>query len=88
MKYAITNNLNPAIAITIKLIKEGHFELQYNDNGPGLPVDFNLNKTTSMGMQLIKDLSSQIKGTIIYENKKGAFFTIHFTNIDERKKQD
>jgi two-component sensor histidine kinase len=87
-KYAITNNLNPAIAITIKLIKEGHFELQYNDNGPGLPVEFNLNKTTSMGMQLIKDLSRQIKGTIIYENKKGAFFTIHFTNIDERKKQD
>ncbi len=87
-KYASINNPNLSISITIKLISEGRYELQYYDNGPGLPVDFNLNKTTSMGMQLIKDLSRQIKGTIIYENKKGAFFTINFTDIDERKKQD
>ena len=87
-KYASINNPNLLILITIQLIRKGHYQLQYYDNGPGLPATFNLNKPTSMGMQLIKDLTRQIKGTITYENKNGAFFMIHFTNIDERKKQD
>nr|WP_295925996.1 histidine kinase dimerization/phosphoacceptor domain -containing protein [uncultured Dyadobacter sp.] len=87
-KYAFTDV--PAGEITIEIIStdEGRYTLTYSDNGPGLPPDFDLRKATSLGLQLVNDLSRQIGGKVHYVTANGAMFTINFTNRDVRKNQD
>jgi len=86
-KYAFNEIELGRIDLTIKLIAEGRYQLIYSDNGPGLPVDFDLYKTSTLGIQLIYDLSRQIGGTVQYENKI-AQFIVNFTNRDLRKTED
>jgi two-component sensor histidine kinase len=72
---------------------EGHYEgekciLNVRDNGKGLPDDFDLNRTESLGFLLIKTLAAQIKGSIQVdrgseakeagEEGQGAAFTLEF----------
>jgi two-component sensor histidine kinase len=76
------------IHLAIKPVAEGRFELIYSDNGPGLPADFDPNRATTLGIQLIADLTRQIGGKVRYENKMGPLFIITFTNREFRKNQD
>jgi len=87
-KYAFGDADTGKINIEIIAMAEGKYELNYADNGPGLPADFDLARTTTLGMQLINDLSRQIGGKVAYEYKNGASFIINFTNRSLRKKED
>jgi len=87
-KYAFNDVTSGEINLTINILAEGKYELLYSDNGPGLPVDFDLSKATTLGIQLINDLSRQIGGNVKYENKNGALFKINFINRSTRKNVD
>jgi len=87
-KYAFNDNITGAINLEIRPVAEGKYELVYSDNGPGLPADFDVSRATTLGIQLVNDLSRQIGGNMKYEYKNGATFTIHFTNRHLRKNED
>ncbi len=87
-KYAFNDVISGAINIGIYNQAVGKYTLVYSDNGPGLPGRFEVSMTTTLGIQLINDLSRQIGGTVKYENKNGAVFTINFTNRSLRKNED
>ncbi|MBS1522293.1 MAG: hypothetical protein JST50_14935 [Bacteroidetes bacterium] len=87
-KYAFDAAVAGEIDIKIRVVEEGKYELIYSDNGPGLPQDFDLTRTTTLGMQLIHDLSRQIGGKVKYDYKNGASFIINFTNRNLRKQED
>ncbi len=87
-KYAFNNAVAGEINLEIGTITDGKYQLKYADNGPGLPPDFDLTRATTLGMQLIYDLSRQIGGKVKYEYNDGASFIINFTNRDLRKKED
>ncbi|HTD39464.1 MAG TPA: histidine kinase dimerization/phosphoacceptor domain -containing protein, partial [Mucilaginibacter sp.] len=87
-KYAFNDDIAGKINLEIHAVAEGKYELKYSDNGPGLPTDFDLTRATTLGMQLIQDLSRQIGGKVKYEYKNGASFIINFTNRELRKKED
>ncbi|MDO3626721.1 histidine kinase dimerization/phosphoacceptor domain -containing protein [Mucilaginibacter sp. BT774] len=87
-KYAFNGVAKGEIDIEIRVMDEGKYELIYSDNGPGLPSDFDLTRTTTLGMQLIHDLSRQIGGRVKYDYKNGAVFIINFTNRNLRKQED
>jgi len=87
-KYAFNDVTEGEINLGIRSVTEGKYELLYSDNGPGLPADFNIAKASTLGIQLIYDLSRQIGGNVKYENKNGASFTINFTNRNMRKNED
>lgn len=87
-KYAFDDMNAGEINIQIQTIAEGKYELIYDDNGQGLPQDFDLTRATTLGIQLINDLSRQIGGKVKYEYKNGASFMINFTNRNLRKKED
>jgi len=87
-KYAFNDAGTGEISLKIDTVAEGKYELRYTDSGPGLPVDFDLNDATTLGMQLIIDLGRQIGGKVKYEYKNGASFIINFTNRNLRKKED
>ncbi|WP_448189048.1 sensor histidine kinase [Azospirillum sp. sgz301742] len=48
-----------------------------SDNGPGLPADFSLNATRSLGMRIVTTLSRQIGGTLeVLPTEQGASFRL------------
>lgn len=70
------NDPNPEINIGFKAIDDGTFELSVSDNGKGLPDDFDMANSESLGMQLIQALTEQLDGRINYENDNGTRFAI------------
>lgn len=87
-KYAFNDVAAGEINLHIRSVTAGKFQLLYSDNGPGLADDFDVAKASTLGLQLINDLSRQIGGNVIYEKKNGASFIINFTNRDTRKSED
>lgn len=65
--------------LSIGLKREASFfEFSVVDDGGGLPENVDLQKTRSLGMQLVRGLTRQIKGTLAYRNNPGAEFRISF----------
>lgn len=75
-KYA---NQHP-IELRISLMQENDFSvLEFKDNGPGLPEDFDLANAKSTGIWLVSRLAMQLHGKYEYEYHEGAIFRIYFT---------
>jgi two-component sensor histidine kinase len=68
------------LKITINLVEVSalEYELSYIDNGPGLPQGIVLNKPNSLGLKLVRGLTTQLKGSLTYSNVKGSKFLIRF----------
>jgi len=79
IKYAFPNEKKGHINIALKNIKNDLFELTISDNGIGLPKDFNLENSQSLGMSLMSGLSQQVDGDFLYENNNGLSITVTFT---------
>jgi len=86
-KYAFHEVEYGKIRLKIDVVATGKYQLIYADNGPGLPVDFDLLRATTLGVQLINDLSRQIGGNVHYDYKLTRY-TINFTNRNLRKNED
>jgi len=52
------------------------------DNGVGLPEDFDLSKASTLGLELLNTLASQLDGSIKYEYIDGSVFTVTFRKTD------
>ncbi|MES2731471.1 MAG: two-component regulator propeller domain-containing protein [Bacteroidota bacterium] len=55
--------------------------LQVCDDGVGLDPDFDLQKSSSVGMQVIQTLVKQLKGKAEFLNKKGLSFSLTFVPV-------
>lgn len=76
-KYAFENLQEGIIEITINETKNNYL-LNLKDNGKGLPPTFNLNKTTTFGIRIMKLLSKQLNGTFELKSENGVQLTIKF----------
>lgn len=78
--FKSANTTNSHKEITIKLYKENNDQvsLMFEDNGVGLPKDFDFTKSDSLGLQLIVGLVQQIKGTIKQLEHNGTAYKISF----------
>lgn len=77
-KYAFLPNTNGIITVSLKKNEDKHI-LTISDNGVGLPDNFNIEKTDSFGLYLVKALSQQIEGELeVSSSKKGSSFIIKF----------
>ena len=82
-KYAFKNTEG---SILISLTQEEHdYRLVVQDNGPGLPIDFDLSETSSIGLRLVRRLSRQLNGASSYKYKNGSIFIITFKDTFGRK---
>jgi len=77
IKHAFHNIEDPKLSVELLDSGEG-FELVVQDNGIGLPKDFNPTTLSSLGFEIINALTSQINGRIEYSNENGAKFHIYF----------
>lgn len=78
-KYAIKKDKINTIKIKLSNAdSSGLYKIIYFDNGPGMPPDFDLKKSSSLGMKVIQLLTKQIGGKLSFYNKDGSFFEIPF----------
>ena len=83
LKYAFpkdrVSKVKPEIFIQLKTLPDNNLQLSAGDNGIGLPADYQLTGSSSLGLYLIHILSTeQLDGKIEIDNKKGTIFTITF----------
>ncbi len=82
----ITNSLKYAgdveeVALNLKVKQNnGNVSVVIGDNGPGLPDDFDFQKTSSLGLKLVHSLVKQLHGDITQTNDNGCRWEIVLRN--------
>jgi len=78
-KYAFTQDKENVVSIKLISGESGSFDkIIYKDSGPGMPEDFDINSTQSLGMKLIHLLTKQLGGKLNYYWDNGSVFEILF----------
>lgn len=81
----ITNSLKHAfigksskkkLKVQMNKQKNNKIRLIVQDNGRGLPDDFDISSTRSLGMQLINGFINELRGTLDINSKAGTIFNI------------
>ncbi|AFZ35091.1 signal transduction histidine kinase [Stanieria cyanosphaera PCC 7437] len=78
LKYAFIKDKIGYLQIKFIEDEKHNFTLIVKDNGIGLPEDFTLEKTNSLGLKLVKSFVRQLQGTIQVNNYNGTEFIILF----------
>ena len=76
-KHAFPADRKGEVSISMRL-EDGNYMLMVNDNGVGLPENFDALKLTSLGIQLVSTLTAQLKGAMTIAVKDGTTFRISF----------
>ena len=78
LKYAFKGRSQGRISIQFSQQTEQEVQLKVADNGIGLPSDFDLEETESLGLQLVQNLTEQLDGTLQIDSQDGTCFMITF----------
>ena len=79
LKHGFPNGVQGQVTITInKNLSE--IELIIEDNGIGIPDDCLTIEKTTLGMQLIDSLTSQLNGTLTLKREHGTKFILRFND--------
>ena len=82
-KYLPPNTKDPKINIALK--DDQGLQLLIQDNGGGIPVNFELKKEQSFGLQLVALLARQLNGKLNIENTPGACYELNFSELIQKK---
>jgi hypothetical protein len=63
-KHAFPGEATGEIFLELHKVDEGKYLLVVGDNGIGIPADFDLERTTSLGLQLVQALAQQLNSQI------------------------
>lgn len=66
------------LSIGFKSNNENQLYLKISDNGIGLPPDFDLEETESLGLKLVWNLTEQLGGDIKVDSSSGTSFQFTF----------
>ncbi len=82
LKYAFVDKKKKKKSLLISMKEDnGMIYLRVKDNGTGLPDNFEIGKTDTLGLQLVVTLSEQLDATLNYTSENGTDFTISFQKI-------
>ncbi|MEI6673637.1 MAG: histidine kinase dimerization/phosphoacceptor domain -containing protein [Verrucomicrobiota bacterium] len=80
-KHAFPNQRGGEVWVDLQPLPDATgWRLRVADNGVGLPPDFTMDHLTSLGMQLVKDLTRQLGGQFEIGAGPGVEFTLVFPN--------
>jgi len=80
LKHGLKNDSEDQIFVSLKRKDEKTFELKIGDNGIGFVAEDKKDKTESLGLMLIDELSGQLNGEAIKQNTtKGTSYHILFS---------
>lgn len=83
-KYAFPDDNFGTLLIELVKVNSKEVELVVEDNGHGLPENYNIDQNESLGSGIISLLTKQIKGQLSYTTgKKGTRFLIRFPYLKQ-----
>lgn len=79
IKYAFPpGHQDNTISITVRKENTSDIELTVADNGVGIPADFDISKSRSLGMRLMMGLTDDLNGEFSIRSKNGTTVQIRF----------
>lgn len=78
IKYAFKGRQEGIISITLITIDDLRRELCIFDNGNGLPLQWNTEENSTLGMSLMRGLSEQLDGTFEVKSRQGTIIRVIF----------
>ncbi len=78
-KYAFNDSIKGEIVVKLDRREQNDYVFLIKDNGIGMPEGFSLNEIDSLGMDLIRGLTEQLKGELTITNEDGAKVEIKFS---------
>jgi two-component sensor histidine kinase len=78
LKYAFVGRERGRIGIHLSRQSDKLLTLAVEDNGVGLPEDFDVDTAESLGLQLVTALAMQVSGNLKVERENGTRFTLNF----------
>jgi PAS domain S-box-containing protein len=88
LKHAFPSGSKGKIALKIKSDLNGKIKLRVEDNGIGLPENFDCRQSDSLGLQLVVSLVNQLNGEINFNGKEGTQVEIIFQKTDSEDKKN
>ncbi len=85
-KHAFTHSTHVTAQLNLRKLNADEYELTYSDSGPGIPADFNIEQSESLGMQLLNGLTHQLMGKLVYRSGALHQFRIVFKNAEARQR--
>ena len=78
-KYAFSDNGGGNIEVDFNKTPDHKYLLRVSDNGKGMPEGFDLDRSSTLGLKLVKILSRQIKAKLTFSGQKGTEFNVAFS---------
>jgi predicted ATPase/two-component sensor histidine kinase len=82
LKHAFPHGRAGRVRVELRPLRGQRYVLVVSDNGVGLPPDMDVGRIDSLGLQLVRDLTEQLHGTLTVSRDPGATFTITFQEAD------
>jgi two-component sensor histidine kinase len=80
LKHGFPGDHNGEVRVELQLLAGGpQLRLRVSDTGVGLPADFELKRSNSLGLQLVSSLARQVHGRLEVGSGPGAVFDVIFT---------
>jgi PAS domain S-box-containing protein len=81
LKYAFPNGGHGKLMVHIEQTGPKRFVLMVEDDGVGMPENFDVKKSRSLGLKLVGDLARQLDGRVETRVDHGTKFRIEFTEL-------
>jgi two-component sensor histidine kinase len=78
LKHAFGDRAQGVIRVRLGTAEDGRVELAVSDDGAGLPANFQIEKCSSLGLQVVKTLSHQLRAELTISNEGGAVFRVRW----------
>jgi PAS domain S-box-containing protein len=78
-KHAFPGDRAGEIFLELHKVKDGKYLLVVGDDGVGMPAGFDIDRTPSLGLQLVQALAQQTNSQVTIEHEKGTVFKIEFS---------
>ncbi|MBN3582789.1 tetratricopeptide repeat protein [Algoriphagus aestuarii] len=78
LKYAFEDSQKGTIEIDLKKFSANSYRLVVSDSGKGIDQDIDIEKSSSLGLRLVRTLTRQINGNLSISSQEGTTFSIEW----------
>jgi len=83
LKHGFQAHRGEAAIIDVQFVRDQDwYRLVIADNGSGLPADFDVHASGSMGMEIVDILTQQLEGRLSFDSMDGARFVVEFPALE------